>query len=192
MANSSSPARRGLVGMVAGLAVGLAVGGFAGWSLGRSQPAPEAAKAEAWIDAGLPWRTLPSHTLAGPLPQTFAIPATAYSYGAGSETLGPLVVTAPSILRVEIQAAGTAKIGLSLTTVDGSTLLSKEKALTAQDGKTLVYFRVGPALAPATLILRNYDSEGQTGSATVSAVSYAREAALSPEELGAINAAGVN
>lgn len=171
------------------LVIGLVIGLIVGFALGHYVPVGK--KADPWIDAGLTWELLPSHTAAGALPQVFGIPARAYDYGASSKPLGPLLVAQPSILRLAVEATA-GHVGVVLTSPDGAKLLSGEKALTAKDGKTQVYFRVTPQTPPAIVVLRNYDDEGNTGSITVSGAAYAPQASLSASEMNAVSKAGVN
>jgi hypothetical protein len=185
-AMQTGPARgRFVAGLVLGLVVGaLAAGAGTAWYLGRQA-------ADRWIDAGAMWVVLPSQAPAPPLPQTFAIPAKAYDYGATTRSLAATVTGQPSILKVQLGAV-SGRVGVSLDRPDGSALVSKEQPVTAADSGKALYFRVVPRQGPVSLLVRNYAAEGQPGSVAVSAVTYAPEAGLSKDQLNEINKAGVN
>jgi hypothetical protein len=174
-----------LAGMVLGLIVGaLAAGAATAWYLGRQA-------SSRWIDAGTTWVLLPSQTRTPPLPQTFAIPAKAYDYGATTRALAATVTGQPTIVKVQLGAV-TGSVGVSLDRPDGSALQSKEQPVTAKDSGKALYFRVTTRLGPVSLLVRNYAAEGQPGSVAVNAVSYSPEASLSKDQLGEINKAGLN
>jgi hypothetical protein len=177
-----------LSGIVIGLVIGLGVGAAAGyWAHGR----PAAQAADPWLPAGLAWQRLPGHADAGPLPQTFAIPPTAYDYGAASLPIGPMLKAQPTLLRIEAQATA-GSVGVFLSSPDGTRQLSNEKPLTPKDGRTAIYFRTSPTTPPAVVVVRNYNRPDTAGAATVYAASYAPLSALGPEALAAVNAAGIN
>jgi hypothetical protein len=171
--------------LISGLLVGLVLGVLVGYWL------PDMNKPDPWLPAGLTWQRLPGHAPAGPLPQTFSIPPTAYDYGASTLPIGPMLKAEPSLLRIEVETT-SGNAGLLLTSPDGSQQLSNEKPLTAKDGRTTAYFRIGPTTPQAVVILRNYNNPGAAGSATIHAASYAPISALDRDALAAINAAGVN
>jgi hypothetical protein len=180
------PARgRFLAGLILGLAVGaIAAGAGTAWYLARQA-------AHSWIDAGTMWVLEPSQAAAPALPQTFAIPAKAYDYGATTKALAATVTGQPAIVRVELGAV-SGSVGVSLDRPDGSALVSKERPVTAKDSGATLYFRVTPWQGPVSLLVRNYAAEGQPGSIAVKAVTYVPEAGLSKGQLSDINKAGVN
>ena len=170
---------RYIVGFVAGLLVGV----IATVAIDRHNP--------AWIDVGSDWMVLPGHTHTGPLPQTFAVPARAYDYGATTDALSPAATAAgPMMLKVQLGAV-TGSVGLSLAKPDGSALVSREHPLTAKDSGKVAYFRLTGSQGPVSLLARNYADEGHTGSIEVKSATYAPEARLDAKAMGAINHAGV-
>jgi hypothetical protein len=176
---------RFLAGLVLGLVVGaLAAGAGTAWYLGHQA-------SNRWIDAGTAWVLLPSQAPAAPLPQTFAIPAKAYDYGATTRPLAPTVTGRPAIVKIQLGAV-SGSVGVSLDRPDGSALVSKEQPVTAKDSGRALYFRVDPRQGAVSLLVRNYGAEGQPGSVAVSAVSYIPEAGLSKDQLSEINKGGVD
>jgi hypothetical protein len=174
---------------LAGLAIGLVVGAAAAcagtiWLIDFKQ-------SRAWIDAGAHWVRLPSHEAAGDLPQTFAIPAKAYDYGATTLALSPVVTERPSVIRVTLGAV-QGSVGVSVDRPDGSALISGERPVTAKDSGKSVYFRVSGREGLVALLVRNYAAEGQPGSVTVNSVAFAPEDGLSKAQLSEINKAGLN
>ena len=179
----SSPTTRGLLG---GLVVGLLVGLAIGYLVGRG-----GTTGSTWADAGAAWTRLPEQTALGAPPQTFTVPAQSYDYGGVTQPLSPAILDTPSIVRVDLKAE-TGRVGISLARPDGGKILSKEAVIAPALGKTSVYFRTGPGLAPAVLLLRNYDNTGAAGSVTVYKVQVAPEGQLGKGDLERINKAGVN
>lgn len=166
-----------------GLIIGLVIGFFVGHFLPDKRIDP-------WVVAGLQWETLPAHQLAGPLPQTFAVPPRAYDYGAATLPLSGMIKAQQSILRIEAEAK-IGKIGVLLTSPDGVDVLSKEKILTPKEGLARVYFSVTPQTPPAIVVLRNFDADRTAGSVIVRSAAYAAPSDLTKNELSAVNAAGV-
>jgi hypothetical protein len=176
---------RFLAGLVLGLAIGaVAAAGGTAWyfnhSLGKS-----------WIDAGAQWILLPGHTPAGPLPQTFAIPAKAWDYAAETEALEPTVTEQPGVLRIQLGDV-SGSVGVSLARPDGSALVSKERAVTAGDSGKVVYFRITGREGLIAVLVRNYNAQGQAGSVAVAGVAYVPREGLSKAQLGEINRGGLN
>ena len=167
-----------LIGLVIGLLLG--VGGAELWRRAHS---------DIWIEAGGEWHRLPSQAAAGSLPQTFAIPAKAWDYGATTRALPAPVTQTPAIVRVDVGEV-SGPVGVSLAKPDGSALISKEKMATAGATPVSLYFR-SPGSQPVAVLLRNAGVEGTAGSVTVRDVKYAPEASIPPRQLGKINKAGV-
>jgi hypothetical protein len=148
------------------------------------------AGAAEWITTALPWKALPAQKPAGPLPQTFAMPAKAWTYGACSDRTDVFAKTDAVILRVDL-AVTAGKVGLSLMSADGAALLSKEQVLTPDKGVSHAYFRLTPSGKPSILVLRNYDDDGRVGSVNISRTQFIRESDLSNQELTDIVKEGV-
>jgi hypothetical protein len=145
--------------------------------------------ARRWIDAGVVWVRLPGQTEAGPLPQTFAIPAKAYDYGAETRALEPVVTERPGFLKVQLGEV-RGQVGLSLARPDGSALLSPERPLGARHSGKAVYLRVTGREGLVGVLVRNYAAQGVPGAVTVTGVSYIAQEAASKAQLSEINAAG--
>jgi hypothetical protein len=191
MADVHSRPGRGGAGFVGGLLLGLVIGVVLAGAAGFVIAQRPAVAPDPWIPAGAPWLRLPSHALADPLPQTFAVPPVAYGYGATTRVLPPTVTAQPGILRVDLSdVSGT--VGVSTARPDGSALVSTEQAVTAMEGKKSVYFWVTAAQGPIAVLLRNYAAQGGPGGATVQAVVYAPLSSLSKDQIAKINQAGVN
>lgn len=153
----------------------------------RADDGPDSTAAAPWVDARAEWAVMPVHTRVA-LPYTFAVPSSAYAYAGLSLELRPFVMKAPGLLKVELIVT-EGRVGVALVTPDGSALVSKEAALKPSPAVQSVYFEIGPQSPPVALVLRNYDAEGQSGSATVRAVTFARTKVLPPgeaERLGAL------
>lgn len=182
---TGAPRGRFLAGLVLGVVIGaVAAGGgtirYLGWRAAHS-----------WIDAGTAWTLLPSQAPAPALPQTFAVPAKAYDYGAMTKALASTITEQPAILRVQLGAV-SGSVGVSLARPDGSALVSKERPVSARDSGAALYFRVSPPPGPLSLLVRNYAAEGHPGSVAIAAVAYVPEAGLSKDQLSEINKAGLN
>jgi hypothetical protein len=133
----------------------------------------------------MPWFSLPTGDPMGRLPQTVAIPATAWAYGARSDQVDPFGRGQPAILRLDLDVqAGS--VGVLLIGIDGSTVLNTEVQLKPENGPTSVYIRVRPATPPGFIVLRNYDAADKAGTVTIRQVSFIREGDLSNEELAMI------
>jgi hypothetical protein len=143
------------------------------------------AVAATWIDTALPWKALPGMTDAGPLPQSFTIPAKAWDYGAASARTDLFVKSEAVILRLDLEVR-TGRVGVAIMTPDGTALVSKERVLTPREGPSRVYFRLAPPAKPGMIVLRNYDANGQAGSVTVSHTQFIRESDLNNDELSEI------
>jgi hypothetical protein len=186
MAGTQTMARgRFLTGLLLGLVIGaVAAAGGTVWYINH-------ASSKGWIDAGAMWILLPGHAPAGPMPQTFAIPAKAWDYGAETAALEPNVTEQPGVLRVQLGEV-RGNVGVSLARPDGSALVSKERPVTAADSGKPVYFRVTGREGLIAVLVRNYNAEGQVGSVAVNTVAYIPEAGLSRDQLSEINKGGVN
>jgi hypothetical protein len=146
--------------------------------------------AAGWIATAMPWTVLPSMKPAGALPQTFAIPSKAWTYGAASARTDVFAKSGAVILRVEMTVA-SGRVGVSLMTPDGATLLSKERVLQAQSAPAHVYFRILPSAKPGMIVLRNYDDDGRQSSVTVTRTEFIRDSDLSNEDLTEVVTAGI-
>ena len=167
----------GLIGLVIGVVATLAIQPMLGRLL--------------WIDAGAAWIRLPSQAVAGPLPQTFATPQKAWTYGATTEPLAGSVQARPSILRVEV-ARVSGPVGLSLVKPAGGPLVSRERLVPPGEAPRFLYFRVTASQGPICLLIRNYGGEGRPGSAEVRSVTYAVEKKLSDRDMQAIIRSGID
>ena len=155
------------------------------WPGSRIHMAP--ASIQPLDETWLMYQTVP----AGPMPQTFAIPAKAWDYGAETAALEPIVTEQPGVVRVQLGEVRGA-VGVSLARPDGSALVSKERPVTANDSGKAVYFRVTGREGLIAVLLRNYNAEGQVGSVAVNAIAYVPEEGLSRDQLSEINKGGVN
>jgi hypothetical protein len=141
-----------------------------------------AAQAATWATTAIPWLRYPEQKPAGPLPQTIDVPPLAWGYGGRTQMVDLFARQQPVIVRVLLQVkAGS--VGVALANADGSGLLSKETALKPSDQDVEVYFRLRPDGPQEFILLRNYDAQGQAGSAVVKRVQYVPEADLTDDEL---------
>jgi hypothetical protein len=126
----------------------------------------------AWTSLKTPWRSLVAgHVLADPLPPfNFVTPAADWDYGAISD---PLPSEAQAVaLTVRAQAG---RIGVALSTPNGSRLLSEEIAVAPDQGEVEMVFALDAA-EPAVVLVRNYGEGGARG-AVLRAEAGSREAA---------------
>jgi hypothetical protein len=149
------------------------------------------AQAVTWSTTALPWLRYPEEKLAGPLPQTFDVPPVAWNYAARTQMVDVFAREQPMILRVTLQVkAGS--VGVALANSDGSGLLSKEEVLKPTDHDVEVYFRLRPDGPQSFLLIRNYNGQGQAGSAVVKRVQFAREGDLTNDELADLIRVGLH
>jgi hypothetical protein len=170
------------------LSIGIALGLAASSAPALSQtPAKPAA---VWQLSEIPWTTLPDGLVLGPAPQGVSVPAQQYAYGVRSAPVQVFAAREPVILRLTVgDVAGM--VGALIVTADGSTPVSKESLLKT-DADNDLYFRLRPGMPAAMFVLRNYNAEGTSGSATIRSVRFLREAELDNDELTAIAAAGLH
>jgi hypothetical protein len=169
------------VGLAVGIVIGAVLTGAATVAVHRYRDARQ------WIDAGAVWVRLPSQIEAGPMPQTFAIPAKAYDYGAETRALEPVVTEGPAFLRVQLGEV-KGQVGLSLAKPDGSALISRERPLTAKDSGKTAYFHVTGREGLVAILVRNYAAEGRPGAVTIKGVAFIPQSAASKVQLGQISA----
>ena len=170
-----------LAGLVLGLIVGAAIGYLLAGSL-KLQP--------RWTDAAVAFVRLPEQAALGPAPQTVNLPASSFDYGGVGAPLPQAAIDSASIVKVEVTATG-GRVGVSLARPDGGELVSREAVVSPQQGKTTLYFRTGPGMGPADVLLRSADNTPAGASATISKVQSARQADLGQNEMNDINRAGV-
>lgn len=195
-------------GSLAGLVCGFALGMIVVKSGGKTEEPKiltsaeqTAAQAKAlkvvtdpalWTDFPIEWKRLKPVVEVGKAPQTFSTPALQYDYGAVSHPLPADLVGKALILRVDV-ADVKHNVGVSLVDPQGQPLRSEEQGLSDKDKKRSIFFRVTAESLPAALLVRNYgDTSGEPGAITIEHVSYAKESALSPEQLKALSQVGVN
>ena len=171
-----------LGGAVVGLVVGIALGFVLAGAV-KTQP--------KWVDAGAAFVRLPELTALGPLPQTVNLPAASFDYGGVGAPLNQATIEAGSIVKVEAKAVA-GRVGVSLARPDGGELVSKEAVITPQQGKTTLYFRTGPGMGPAVVLLRSADNTPAGASAEIDKVQTARQADIGQGEMDKINRAGTN
>lgn len=115
----------------------------------------------------LTWRSLvKSHLASGVAPLDVVTPALAYDYGA---VTSPVTFDSDQIIELSLQAS-KGKIGVALVPPDGSSLISKEKPVTPADGAMKLQFPVSPSMGPVSILLRNYDDQGNTGAVRITEV----------------------
>jgi hypothetical protein len=148
-------------------------------------PLAAAGADSAWVARKLPWYALPSQQLISSAPLSFTVPAKAWDYGARTDRLDAFAANGPVIMRVSFKVE-SGSVGVSLMTGDGSTLISKEKVLTAKEGVSVVYFRIDRQTGPCTVVLRNPGVAGAAGMGEVQDVQLARETALSADEMARV------
>jgi hypothetical protein len=168
-------------GLVLGLIVGLALG-FALAGTLKLQP--------KWTDAGAAFVRLPDQAALGALPQTVTLPASTFDYGGVGAPLGQTIVDNGSIVKVEVKAVA-GRVGVSLARPDGGELVSREAVVTPEQGKTTLYFRTAPGMGPVDVLLRSADNTPAGASAAITKVQAARQTDIKPNEMDAINRAGV-
>lgn len=178
-----APATRAFLGgAVLGLIVGLALGFLLAGAM-KTQP--------RWADAGAALVRLPEQAALGALPQTVNLPASSFDFGGVGAPLNPATIDAGSIVKVELKAV-SGRVGVSLARPDGGELVSKEAVVTPQQGKTTLYFRTGPGMGPADLLLRSADNTPAGASVEISKVQTAKQADLGQGEMDKLNRLGVN
>lgn len=170
-----------LGGLVLGLILGAALGFVLAGSL-KLQP--------KWTDAGVAFVRLPEQTALGALPQTVTLPASTYDYGGVGAPLPEAQVDAGSIVKVEVQATA-GRVGVSLARPDGGQLVSREAVIVPRQGKTTLYFRTGPGMGPVDVMLRSADADPAGATVAIDKVQMARQADLKPDQMDAINRAGL-
>jgi hypothetical protein len=155
-------------------------------SVSASSPDARDAPDGDWITRRLPWYKLPSRETLGAAPIAAPVSELPWSLAAASDRIDAFAGYGTVILRVNVLVeSGT--VGLSMMNLTGSTLLSKEKVLTAKDGPQAVYFRVEPQGGARILVLRNPGAGGESGIADVQSVQMAREQTLSADEMARAN-----
>ena len=146
-----------------------------------------------WKPYAINWQsTKAPFKVFGSAPQTIATPIVQYDYAAVSQALSTAVVSEEIVLRVDVSNV-KGKVGLSLLNPAGSPLVSEEQAVTSDDGKRAVFFRVRPQDLPAELLVRNYaDTSNVPGSITIQRVSYTAASQLSDAQMNALKKIGLN
>jgi hypothetical protein len=159
---------------------------------GQAKALKTATDPALWTDFPIEWKRLKPFAEAGKAPLTFSTPTAQYDYGAVSHPIPADLVGKALILRVDI-ADVKHSVGVSLVDPQGQPLRSEEQGLSDKDKKRSIFFRVTAESLPAALLIRNYgDTSGESGAITVEHVFYAKESALSPDQLQALSQVGVN
>ncbi len=123
-------------------------------------------------DVELEWRRLPQWSLAGPLPQTFAIPPAAWDYAAISGPLESLAERAAQTVYVTVEAL-QGSVGVVLTRPDGSELIGREFCVVQGEGPVRLALDLPTDVGPANILLRNHGRGGEPGVARIDAVQVA-------------------
>jgi hypothetical protein len=118
------------------------------------------------------WRRLPGWSLAGPLPQIFAIPEAAWDYAAISGPVESLAERAAQTLYVTVEAL-QGPVGVVLTRPDGSELIGREIYVVQGEGPVRLALDLPMDVGPANILLRNYGQAGEPGIARIDAVQVA-------------------